>query len=184
MIGLDAMPETVSSQAAFGELVDRSREMINRWSWAGKIVYDEAGNIRVRESIDKLGADLHPGRGGDRVNGKLRIGAGDTDADARGDYTTEAAREKRASAQLKEIELAERAGEVVAASAVRDATMRRVQAAKSVLFALPRRIAPKLAAETEPLAVEKILSAELRAVFEELAKDGEQAPLPSKANAA
>jgi len=157
--------------------------MVSRWCWAGKIVYDEAGNIRVRESIDRLGADLHPGRGGDRVNGKSRIGAGDSDADARGDYTTEAAREKRASAQLKEIELAERAGEVLAASAVRDATMRRVQAAKSVLFALPRRIAPKLAGETEPMVVERLLAAEIRAVFEQLAKEGAEAQSP-EANAA
>src|SRR5689334_4941147 len=112
MIDLSAMPAEVSTQREFAQLVNRDPGLVNRWMFAGKLVLSEDGErIRVRESIDRLGAELHPGRGGDRVNGKSRIGmAGDPDADSRGDYTTEAAREKRASAQLKEIELAERAG--------------------------------------------------------------------------
>lgn len=172
------------TQAEFAAIRGVQPPMVTRWKQRGLLVMNADGTrVRVAESMASLDASLHPGRGGDRT-GRQRSAGGTTpasaapgsvsggapgDFDAKGYYSVEAAREKRASAQLKELELARAAGEVVLAAEVRDATMRRVQAAKATMLALPRRMSPSLALESDPGTIERLLRAAMREVFAALA---------------
>lgn len=171
------------TQAEFAAIRGVQPPMVTRWKQRGLLVMNADGTrVRVAESMASLDASLHPGRGGDRT-GRQRSAGGTPasaapssvsggapgDFDAKGYYSVEAAREKRASAQLKELELARAAGEVVLAAEARDATMRRVQAAKATMLALPRRMSPSLALESDPDTIERLLRAAMREVFAALA---------------
>ena len=155
------------NQAEFAAIRGVKPPLVTRWKQRGLLVMSDDGQrVRVAESIARLDANLHPGRGGDRT-GRQRAASGRESS--QGLYSIEAAREKRASAQLKELELAKAAQKVVDAALAREATLKRVQAAKALWRKMPRRLAPVLAMKADPLEIERILTQEFEDAFRALA---------------
>lgn len=183
------------SQSDFAELIKVKPPYVTRLKQKGRLVLTADGKrVLVAESIARIRAARDPARGGDRS-----AGAGDAGA-ARGTsntptareafgpqpqgnglvYQDEAAREKRAAAQLRELELGERAGSLVIAAEVDLQVFNLARAARDALMAIPDRVATILAAETDPIAVHARLTAECRKVCDELAaRDATRAPAPA-----
>jgi hypothetical protein len=138
--------------------------------------------VRVAESIARLEATRDPARGGDRTDKPASAPQGASQP-AGGQvpqaapvvgliYTDEAAREKRARAQLAELELAERAGELVLAAKVDAIMFGLARAGREAVLALPDRLATVLAAESDPTVVHAKLLAECRKVCAAMAAPG------------
>ena len=151
------------SQKEFAALRGVSEPMVVKWKRKGRLVMTEDGKrVRVAESIALLEATRDPGRGGDRT-GKPPItppgGAGATVPADNGDlsYQREAARDKRASAMQRELELAEKAGALVVSVDVEHRIAGHVRAAIDYLASSRRRIAPTLALEADARKVEQLL---------------------------
>lgn len=87
----------------------------------------------------------------------------------------EAARADAARTALLEYELAEKRGQLVRRDEVRKAAFDKARIARNALLAIPDRLAPLVAAETDPTKVHALLAAELRRVCAELAA-GEDTP--------
>lgn len=169
-----ALPADVGiTQAAFAARRGVSEAMVSRWKARGMLVLDREGRVLEGASNARLRATLDPGRGGDR-SGRTRppalAGASSarTGAQAPQDgpyepdpdrlnYQREAARDKRASAMQRELELAREAGELLHATDVTNRIAHHVRQALDVLASRRRRLAPKLALETDPRKVEQML---------------------------
>ena len=82
-------------------------------------------------------------------------------------------RRELAMAELKELELAERKGELVAADEAEKQMGSMILNAKSKLLALPGKLAPQLAGLHNAGIVESLIRAEIYAVLNELASGGE-----------
>jgi hypothetical protein len=85
----------------------------------------------------------------------------------------ERARRDRAAANLAEQAFEARSRALLPASEVKAGYGRLVGATKARLLAIPRAIAPQLAAATDPRSVEVILTAAIRAALSELAGRGD-----------
>ncbi|WP_303749527.1 hypothetical protein [Stenotrophomonas pigmentata] len=161
------------TQATFAARRGVSEAMVSRWKAKGMLVLDSEGRVLEAASNARLRATLDPGRGGDRT-GRQRppVPAGATSARpaAQGapeggydpdpdrlNYQREAARDKRASAMQRELELARDAGQLLHADEVTNRIAHHVRSAIDVLAARRRSLAPKLALETDPRKVEQLL---------------------------
>lgn len=155
---------TELSQKGFAALRGVSEPMIVKWKRKGRLVMtDDGKRVRVAESIALLESTRDPGRGGDRTGkaaGATHSAAGAQAPLEGGDlsYQREAARDKRASARQRELELAEKAGALVAAEAVEHRIAGLVRAAVDQLASSRRRLAPALAIESDARLVEQILA--------------------------
>jgi phage terminase Nu1 subunit (DNA packaging protein) len=180
----DNLPAELS-QAEFADLIGVKPPMVTRYKQRGRLVMTADGKrVDVVKSIAKLRGGVDPARGGDRTSPTTRESSaareyGDlpTAREAFGPspaavlvYQDEAAREKRASAQLRELELAERAGELVPAADVEFRVFNVARAAREALMSIPDRVATIVAAETDAAAVHALLTAECRKVCEQLAE--------------
>jgi hypothetical protein len=153
----------------FAKRIHRDPALVTRWRKAGKLVMSADGKrVCVRESLARLKLSLDPARGGNRAaSGASRSIAAPASPAARiadpapamGDlnYQREAARDKRASAQQRELELAKSAGELVEVAAVQHRIADHARAALDFLAARRRRLAPTLALESDPRKVEALL---------------------------
>ena len=161
----------------FADLHGWSDSYVRRLKREGKLVLD-GDRIVVAASNAKLGRILDPARGGDRT-GKSQGRAMPTAAEAycptpRGggsasDYNLEAARERRAKAQLAELELMEKTGELVPAQEVDRMVFGMARAGREAIMAMADRLSTQLAAESDAAAVHALLTAEARKVCEHLA---------------
>lgn len=163
------------NQKDFAALRGVKPPMVTRWKQRGLLVMSADGErVLVAESIARLDATLHPGRGGDRT-GKPAAPVVVVDrvpldpVDDRASYVVNASREKLARAQLAELELAERAGKVLDASASAGTMAKLVSQAKALLLALPRRLAPAVTLATDVAVVERLLGDEMRKACDALA---------------
>lgn len=174
----------------FADLMSVSDSYVRRLKRDGKLVLD-GERIVVAASIAKLGRVLDPARGGDRT-GKATVavppleGAGGTlplrQAAAGADYNVEAARERRAKAQLAELELMQQTGQLVLAKEVESRVFGMARAGREAIMAMPDRLATLLAAESDPGKVHAMLTAECRKVCEHLAStEAARAPLEAVA---
>lgn len=155
------------TQAAFALRRGVSEAMVSRWKSKGYLVLDTEGRVLEALSNARLATSLDPGRGGDR-SGKpvppqsamTQPGAGgavyEADTD-RLNYQREAARDKRASAMQRELEMARDAKELLPAAEVARRIAHHVRMALDVLASRRRRLAPKLALEADPRKVEQLL---------------------------
>jgi hypothetical protein len=154
----------------FAKRIQRDPALVTRWRKAGKLVMSADGKrVCVRESLARLQLSLDPARGGHRgasgsasrdIASPASPAARIADpAPAMGDlnYQREAARDKRASAQQRELELAKSAGELVEVAAVQHRIADHARAALDFLAARRRRLAPTLALESDPRKVEALL---------------------------
>lgn len=84
-------------------------------------------------------------------------------------------RTETARAELFEIEIAEKRGTLVQAEGVKKAAFEKARIVRSALEGLPDRLAPVLAAESDPARCHQLLMAEIKRVLRELAAgEGEQ----------
>lgn len=152
-------------QSEFAARRGVSEPMVSRWKKKGYLVLDDDGKVLEAESNARLDAMLDPGRGGDRTGKAANSATTPPASDARGDqadagdlnYQREAARDKRASARQRELELAKSAGELVPAADVERRVAHHVRGALDHLASRRRRLAPKLAMEADPRKVEQLL---------------------------
>lgn len=181
MNSTDATPELLS-QKDFAALLGISAPMVSKHKKAGRLVMT-GGLVLVEASMARIAAAKDPARGGDRrredAQGNTPTAAtalaGD---DQRLNYTVQAAREKLAAAQLRELELAREAGQLVLKQARDDAEFGRARMAREAIMALPDRLSIVLAAEAAPERVHALLTAACRAICAQLARGvlSERAP--------
>ena len=157
------------NQKEFAALLGKSEPMVVKWKQKGRLVMtDDGKRVRVAESVARINAGHDPGRGGDRT-ARLASPAGGTSASPLAppavagaalplNYQDEAARDKRASARQRELELAERAGALVPAERVEQRIADKVRAVVDLLASSRRRLAPALAIEADARQVEQILA--------------------------
>ena len=177
-------PPAELSQAEFAELIGVKPPMVTRYKQRGRLVMTADGKrVDVVKSIARLRDGHDPARGGDRTAPAAReTGAarGQSDMPTAREafgpsptgvlvYQDEAAREKRAAAQLRELELAERAGALVPAADVEFQVFNMARAAREALMSIPDRVATIVAAEADAATVHALLTAECRKVCEQLA---------------
>lgn len=183
-----------ATQKAFAQLLGVSEPMVVKHKQSGRLVM--AGKlVRVAESIARIHAWKNPARGGDRT-GKVQAhspmaaavaqalhpaptSSGNAD---KSNYNLQAAREKLAAAQLRELELAREAGDLVLAAAVEALVFDQARQAREALMSIPDRVATILAAETDPAVVYARLTTECRKVCDQLAA-GHASPQPMAAAA-
>lgn len=196
------------TQSAFAARRGVSEPMVSRWKRRGLLVLDADGKVLEAASNARLDAFLDPGRGGDRT-GRQRAPAapqaphgatgpasatGPTSAaqaggdglsaldDDRLNYQREAARDKRASAIQREMEIAKEAKTLLPAAGVANRIHHHVRKALDVLASRRRRLAPTLALETDPRKVEQLLEESDREFCQALA--GLALPAEQEAGAA
>lgn len=171
-------------QKEFAALLGCSEAMVTKHKQAGRLVM-EGKLVCVAESVARIEAWKDPARGGDRtgkpdsplagaISGMLAsqgasasaAGGGDTD---RLNYNVQAAREKLASAQLRELELAREAGSLVVKADRDAAEFGRARAGREAMLSIPDRLAVVLASKSDPAEVHALLLAECRRVCNLLA---------------
>ena len=81
------------------------------------------------------------------------------------------ARREKAMAELAELELAEKRGELVSAQAIERALATKILSVRESLDTLADRITPLLAAETDPAKVYALLRTEIRQVLAQLSSE-------------
>jgi hypothetical protein len=132
-----------------------------------------ARNSRVRAGSGRPGAATAGGgaaaRGGGVViavlprplAGDAGVGAGDPDAQPGGDdYWNSRSRREAAEAELAEIELAEKTGQVIAVKAVESVWAQALASMREHLLQVRARLAPLLAAETDAFQIDQMLDLE------------------------
>lgn len=169
-----------ATQKEFAALLGCSEPMVTKHKDAGRLVM-EGRMVKVRESLDRIAAWKDPARGGDRT-GKPQQEApalaaatstalaspSGTDAD-RLNYNIQAAREKLAAAQLRELELAREAGALVLKADRDAAEFGRARAGREAILSIPDRLAVQLAPKTDPAEIHALLMAECRRICNLLA---------------
>jgi hypothetical protein len=85
-----------------------------------------------------------------------------------GDYFESRARRELAEAELAEHKLAELRGDLVRATSVRVALAKRAAAVREGLLQLPARVVPRLVAQSDPAAMDRILRDEISAAMAHL----------------
>jgi len=84
---------------------------------------------------------------------------------------------ERVRNELLKLELAQKRGELVKASDLEAAMAQKLTGAREAFLSLPDRLAPVLAAESDPIKVHELMTREIRAAMRSLA--AEAAPLDS-----
>jgi len=94
--------------------------------------------------------------------------------------TDERVRSVRADAEMKEIELAEKRGELVPIRQVMKVFVDLVHMTKARVMATPPRIAPEIMGETSRVMIQAIVEKQLKAALNHLADDGSNYTLPAQ----
>lgn len=192
------------SRAEFARIRGCSQPYVTKLGHQGRLVLNGAGLVDVARTIALLDATDDPARGGDRT-GKAaptpQAVASAPPAAAAGQgqgedatsppfapgesaaYKSAATRERIAKARLAELELAEKAGNLVRRDEVEAAVFEMARQAQEALVAIADRISAQLAAESDPARVHQLLSAEVRLVTQQIAAARPLPPLASDAKA-
>ena len=171
------------SQREFARLLGCSEPMVTKHKDAGRLVM-EGRQVCVRESLARIEAWKDPARGGDRT-GKAAPDAPAVGASAAGteadrlNYNVQAAREKLAAAQLRELELAREAEALVLKKERDDAEFGRARAGREAILSIPDRLATRLAVKTDPVEIHAMLLAECRRICNLLASMPDATQLPA-----
>lgn len=179
----------VMSQGEFARHRGVSEPMVSRWKAKGYLVMTPEAKVDVAATQELLARVLDPARGGKRGATPAGAGAalqpapapaparagraaaaasGESDAD-KANYNLQAARERRAKAQLAELELAREAGALVDAEEVRSQIAGRVGDARNALMQIGRRVSAQLALLDNARDIEAVLDEECRRVCDVLA---------------
>jgi phage terminase Nu1 subunit (DNA packaging protein) len=153
------MQKKLMTRAEFGKAHGVSRQMVDRWVRAGLPVGQD-GRIDRAQGQAWLAANTSRGRSS---------GSGETFANAR-------ARKESSLADLRELELKEKRGELVSKKDAQLAFAALVTATKNHLLVLPDEIAPKVAALTDVREIRHLIDVEIRAALTELSRS----PFPAE----
>lgn len=154
-------------QAEFARLRGVSRATVWEYKSKGLLVMTDDGLVDVAASQARLQEQLDPARGG------VRTGAKKPAAGSRA-YMVAKTAEMEARAARQQLELRERAGELVEKDTVHRRGFTLARQAQEAMIAIPDRLASLIAAETDPAKVHELLSNELRQVANDLAKAVEE----------
>lgn len=111
-----------------------------------------------------------PGLYGPELEAAAREAGVQLEPGARGPNLQEVRRQHISlQAQLAQLELDERQGKLVRANEVRAEAFRMAREVRNALALLPNRLAPMLAAETDPHTIRQVLAQEISAALESLA---------------
>lgn len=163
-----------------------SYEMVRRYRADGRLVLADDGRVLVAATDAILAQSLHPtrgGRGGSRALAEAldaaapesppAAGAAAPARAAAGVSMLDAARaEKLERVRKLRLEIAAQAGQLVDRAEVERHAFARARQAQEALLAIADRLAPQLAAETDPQRVHALIDAEVRRVARELAEAG------------
>lgn len=189
------------SRSEFAKLRGCAASYVTKLGHQGRLVMDDSGKlVDVAATIALLDRTDDPARGGDRTGkavaspGASAPLAGASAAPAPDDavippaagqasaapttdgvYKVAATRERIAKARLAELELAEKAGNLVRRDEVEAAIFGMARQAMEVLDAIADRLSTQLAAESDPARVHALISADIRQVKQQIA---EARPLP------
>jgi hypothetical protein len=168
---------TEMSQSDYADARGWSAAYVTKLKKHGRLVLTPSGKVNVEASDRLIEATRDPARGGDRrpgvgqeqggepgalqpaAPGAPRAGAGEFQS-----YKEAARRERIAKARIAELELAEKAGELVRKSEVAEAIFGLSRQAMEALDALPDRLASQLAAETDVTRVHALLAESARKI--------------------
>ena len=194
------------TRAEFARLRGCSAPYVTKLGHQGRLVLTETGLIDVAKTVALLDATDDPARGGDRTGkatpppappapaarvpaataaGVVPVGAQPSLAGGSGDspaYRNAATRERIAKARLAELDLAEKAGNLVRRDEVEAAVFGLARQAQEALDAIADRLSTQLAAESDPALVHKMLATELRLVKQQIAEARPLPPLPGSAS--
>lgn len=179
MVNIPADFPNKVNQKTFAAAFNISQPMVTKHKAAGRLIL-EGGKVLVRESIQRIQAAKDPARGGTRGVDVPNRGTDvprepqapkslyEPPAEAL-NYNAEAAREKRASAQLRELELAKVAGELVLKTQRDSAEFTRARTAREAVMSIPDRLSTRLAAETSAEKIHVMITEECRRICNALA---------------
>ena len=118
------------------------------------------------------GVDHGPGAAGlaqPAGSADVRTQSPDPEPRDNGSFLDAKTRSEQARAELFELELAQKRGELVVADEIRRATFEKARIARDALLALAPRLAPQVAAESDVAKCHDLIMAEVRMICQELA---------------
>lgn len=110
-------------------------------------------------------------------------GGGEASDPVPGEFLAAKARREAALAEIAELDLAVKRGELVRAEEVERQLVSRIIGAREALDSLADRLATLLASESDPAVIHRMLRAEHRQALESLAGEKEAPPEPEEAQA-
>jgi hypothetical protein len=186
-----SMNKARMNQAEFARLLDVTPPAVSAWIKAGKIDLGADGLLDPKEAVAQLAERSNVAKLQARIEAISDGGApatsgaapGDADADeATGDrqrFLTARAKREHFAAQSAELDFRLKEGSMVLRADVDRDAFEAARGAQQMLLALPDRLAPLLAAESDPHRVHVMMVAELHRVIDaivERAAGGEVQP--------
>jgi hypothetical protein len=158
------------SAVEFGELVGVSEKTVRNWMNNNGLPFADAGRSRVIESVAAVKwyvayCGTESGNGGNNVKNK----ASQTEPEVSEDYGEALARKTTAEADLKELQLAQRRGQVASIEYVEKVVTASIVATKTQIEALPSKLANQLIGISDRTTVQKLLSREMNQLLTNLA---------------
>mgnify|MGYP000041118051 CR=1 FL=1 len=149
------------SQSEYARRRGISEAMVSKYKSSGCLALDSDGRVLVRESDVLLADVLDPLRGGNRNSpaGQDKVS-----------YLAAKTEEARARAAKASMEAELMAGSLVRVAEVEAEAFARARGAQELLMALPDRMSPLLAVESDPAKVHELLTDELRRVCQAIAE--------------
>lgn len=149
------------SQSEYARRRGISEAMVSKYKSSGRLALDDSGRVLVTESDALLADVLDPLRGGNRTAtaGQDKIS-----------YLEAKTEEARARAAKAGMEAELMAGSLVRVAEVEAEAFARARGAQELLMALPDRMSPLLAVESDPAKVHVLLTDELRRVCQAIAE--------------
>lgn len=154
---MESIRMAVMSKTQYAKARGVSTESVRKWKHRGWLVLTSDGKVDVEKSDARITA-MRSNRGGDHSKPAAEKPAGSRDTvfhDAK-------LREQVARADMAELERDEKAGRLVLRAAVEKAARDDGVRLRDAVISVPVRIASRLALESDPVEVERLLDAELR----------------------
>lgn len=175
---------TTLSKTEYAKLRGWGKSYIAKLGKQGRLVLTDDGKVDVEATDARIEATADPSKQGvaDRWAAKRgepqEPSTGDDAGTDLGGYDYQAARAKHEThkARIAGLEEAQLTGRLLDAERVIQALTDNAAAMRAVLERLPDRIAPVLAAESDPRRVHQLLDDEVGRVLDELSRIAEQLP--------
>ena len=156
------------TQAEFARRRGVSRATVTGYKNQGLLVMTEDGKVDVQASEERLSAHLDPVRGGDRSEGTVKKPSAGKKVDGR--FMAARVDEMEVRAARQRLALEQDAGLLVEKEPVQRTAFTLAREAQEAFIAIPDRLSTSLAVETDPAEIHRLLSAEIRAACQSLAK--------------
>lgn len=162
------------SQKDFARLVGVSPPAVSKWIRQGKLTLGTDGLLDPREAARQLAANTDPSKLRARLERVAAAGApadaGEGEAADRANFLNARARREQFAARAAEIDLAIKEGSVVARVDVDRQSFELARQAQQQLLAIPDRMAPVLAAESDQHRIHTLLTTEIHRAMNDIIK--------------